>query len=108
LANKSGGSESGTKSSRLVNSDTRKSATSSRGSTKSRTTSENGVAVAQSDNLNTKSKKPMKKSKVIEVSDSEDDDLLEREAALASPAKGSESRKDTKASKILYMFPVIC
>jgi hypothetical protein len=73
-------------------------------SAKIRTTSVNGVAVAQSGNMNPKSKKPTKNSRVIEISDQEDDDSLEREAALASPAKGAESRKATKVSKSLYMF----
>ena len=41
---------------------------------KSRTTSVNGVAVAQSGNTNSKSKKPTKKSWVVEISDPEDDD----------------------------------
>jgi hypothetical protein len=75
-------------------------------SAKSRTTSVNGVAVTRSDNTgsNSKSKKPtnLKKSRVIEISDPEDSDSdsLEREAALASPAKGAESRKaSTKVSK---------
>ena len=45
------------------------------------------------------------KSRVIKISDPEesDDDSLEREAALASPAKGAESRKATKVSK-LYIY----
>jgi hypothetical protein len=74
-------------------------------SAKSRTTSVNGVAVTRSDTgSNSKSKKPsnLKKSRVIEISDLEDSDsdTLEREAALASPAKGAESRKaSTKVSK---------
>ena len=48
---------------------------------------------AWSGNTNSKSKKPTKKSQVVEISDPEDDNLLERNAALASPAKGAESRK---------------
>lgn len=71
---------------------------------KSRTTSENGVAIARTDVLKSKSKKSSKKNPVIEVSDSEDDDSLERQAALISPAKGAESRKATKVSKVLYTF----
>ena len=69
------------------------------------TTSANDIAVAQSDNMKSKSKKPTKKNRVIKItgsdSDTEDDDSLEREAALASPAKGVESRKatSTKVSK---------
>jgi len=68
-------------------------------SVKSRATSMNGVTVARSGNTNSKSKKPTKKSRVIEISDPEDDDSLERGAALASPAKGAESRKATKVGK---------
>jgi hypothetical protein len=72
---------------------------------KSRTTSENGVAVTnRSRNTNVKSKKPSKMSQIIEISDADDSDTLEREAALASPAKGAESRKATKVSKRSYMF----
>ena len=44
-------------------------------------------------------KKPTKKSQVVEISDPEDDDSLERNAALASPAKGAESHKATKVCK---------
>jgi hypothetical protein len=73
----------------------------------SRTTSVNSVAVARSGHLNSKSesKKPTKKP-VIEISDPEDDDSesLERGAALASPAKGAESRTTEKVSKSLYIF----
>jgi hypothetical protein len=72
-------------------------------SIKSRTTSVNGVAVVRSGNTNSKSKKPTKKSRVIEISDAEDDDSLERDAALESPAKGAELRKATKVSKNLYL-----
>jgi hypothetical protein len=68
----------------------------------------NGVAVARSGNTNSKSKKTTKKSQAIEISDPEDDDSLERGAALASPAKGAESRKATKVSKsfiyLHYMY----
>jgi hypothetical protein len=68
----------------------------------------NSVAVARSGNTNSKSKKPTKKSRVIEISDPEDDDSLERGAALASPAKGAESRKATMVSKsfiyLHYMY----
>ena len=74
-------------------------------STKSRTTSANDVAaVTRSENANSNLKKS-KKSRVIKISDPEesDDDSLEREAALASPAKGAESRKATKVSK-LYIY----
>ena len=70
-----------------------------------RTTSINGVAVARSGNMNSKSKKPAKKSHVIEISDPEDDDLLERGAALASPAKGAESRKATMVRKS-FIYPL--
>jgi hypothetical protein len=68
----------------------------------------NGVAVARSGNTNSKSKGPTKKSRAIEISDTEDDDSLERGAALASPAKGAESRKATKVMKsfiyLHYMY----
>jgi hypothetical protein len=94
-----------------ADSNSSRSVPASRASAKSRTTSVNGVAVARSGNTNSKSKKPTKKSRVIEVSDPEDDDSLEREAALASPAKGAESRKDTKVSKsfiyVHYMYKKI-
>jgi hypothetical protein len=66
----------------------------------------NSVAVARSGNTNSKSKKPTKKSRAIEISDSEDDDSLEKGAALASPAKGAESRKATMVSKSLYIFTI--
>jgi hypothetical protein len=66
----------------------------------SRTTSINGVAVARSGATDS-TKKTAKKSQVIEVSDPEDDDSLERGAALASPTKGAESRK---ATKVGYFF----
>ena len=74
----------------------------SQASVKSRTTSENGVAVAsaRSGNPNSKFKKPTQKRQVVEVSDSDDDDSLERGAALASPAKGAEFRKTSTVSKI--------
>ena len=74
-------------------------------SIKSRTTSENGVAVARTGDANSKFKKPTKKSRVIEItgSDAEDDDSLERDAALESPAKGAELRKAMKVSKSLYL-----
>ena len=72
-------------------------------SAKIRTTSVNGVAVVRSGNMNPTSKKTTKNSRVIEISDQEDDDSLERDAALASPAKGAESRKATKVSKSLYI-----
>ena len=75
----------------------------SRVSAKSRTTSVNGVAVARSGNMDFKSKKPTKKSRVVEISDSEDNDSLEREAALASPEKGAETRKATKVCKSFYI-----
>ena len=75
----------------------------SRVSAKSRTTSVNGVAVTRSGNMDFKSKKPTKKSRVVEISDSEDNDSLEREAALASPEKGAESRKATKVCKFIYI-----
>jgi hypothetical protein len=65
----------------------------------------NGVAVARSGNTNSRSKKPTKKSRVIEISDPVDDDSLERGAALASPAKGAESRKATKVRK-RYIFTI--
>ena len=71
---------------------------------KSRTTSVNGVAVAQSGNANSKSKKPTKKSRVVEISDPEDDNSLERGAALASPAKGAESRKATKVVSKSFIY----
>lgn len=81
----------------------------SHASAKSRTTSVNAVAVARSGNTNSRSKKITKKSRTIEISDPEDDDSLEREAALASPAKGAESRKATKVSKSLYLpFFTVC
>jgi hypothetical protein len=74
---------------------------------KARTTAVNDVAVARSGNANSKSKKPTKnlKAQVIEISDPEDDDSLERGAALASPAKGSESRKATNVSKFYISSP---
>jgi hypothetical protein len=99
-ANKSGSNDS------QANSSPGRSVPAPRASAKIRTTSVNGVAVARSGNVNPKSKKPSKKSRVVEISDQEDDDSLEREAALASPAKGAESRKATvtKVSKIIYMF----
>ena len=70
-------------------------------STKSCTTSANDVAtITRSENANSNLKKS-NKSQVIKISDPEsDDDSLEREATLASPAKGAESRKATKVSKI--------
>ena len=71
---------------------------------KSRTTTVNNVAVARSGDTNSKSKKT-KKAQVIEISDPEDDDSLERGAALASPAKGSESRKATNVSKFYISSP---
>ena len=71
---------------------------------KSRTTSVNGVAVAQSGNTNSKSKKPTKKSQVVEISDPEDDDSLERGAALANPTKGTESRKATKVVSKSFIY----
>jgi hypothetical protein len=77
-------------------------------SIKSRTTSVNGVAVVRSGNTNSKSKKPSKKSRAIEISDTEDDDSLERDAALESPAKGAELRKATKVSKGLYLHYLYC
>jgi hypothetical protein len=109
-----GSNNSGSNSSQSVITSTKKGVPASRvsgtgTSAKSRTTSVNGVAVTRSDNTgsNSKSKKPTnlkpeKKSRVIEISDPEDSDSdsLEREAALASPAKGAESRKaSTKVSK---------
>ena len=71
--------------------------------TKSRTTSTNAVALARTGNEKSKSKQSSKRAQVVEVSDSEDDDSLERDAALASPAKGVESRKTTKVSSVLYI-----
>jgi hypothetical protein len=107
-----GSNNSGSNSSQSVITSTKKGVPASRvsgtgTSAKSRTTSVNGVAVTRSDNTgsNSKSKKPTnlkKKSQVIEISNPEDSDSdsLEREAALASPAKGAESRKaSTKVSK---------
>ena len=69
------------------------------GTSKFRTTSVNGVAVARSGNMNSKSKKSTKKSRVTEISDPEDDDSLEREVILASPAKGAEFHKAATVSK---------
>jgi hypothetical protein len=107
-ANKSGSNNSGSNSSRPVDTSTIESVPVSRvsgTSAKSRTTSANGVTVTRSDNTNSKSKKPTKKSRVIEISDPEDsDDSLEREAALASPAKGAESRNATKVSKKIIIY----
>lgn len=79
-------------------------------SAKSRTTSANGVAVARSDNAanaKSKSKKSSKKNQIIEVSDSEDNDSLERAAALVSPAKGAESRNATKVSEACIFYYLI-
>ena len=87
---------------------TSRSVPASGASVKSRTTSMNGVAVARSGNTNSKSKGPTKKSQAVKISDTEDDDSLERGAALASPAKGAESRKATKVMKsfiyLHYMY----
>ena len=102
LANKSGSNDPQADSSQSV-----PASHASGASAKSCTTSLNGVAVARSGNTNSKSKKPTKKSQVVEISDPEDDDSLERNAALASPAKGAESCKATKVCKSLYMF-IIC
>ena len=73
----------------------------------SRTTSSNGVAVARSGNLKSKSesKKPTTSKKpVIEISDDDDSESLERGVALASPEKGVDSRRVAKVSKNLYIF----
>lgn len=70
---------------------------------KSRTTSVNGVAVVQSGDTNSKSKKTTKKRRAIEISDEEDDDSLEKAAALESPAKGVELRKTMKVSESFYI-----
>lgn len=92
-----------------ADSNSSRSVRASRASGKSRTTAVNGVVVARSGNMNSKSKKLTKKSRAIEISDSEDDDSLERGAALASPAKGMESRKDTKVSKsFIYLHYIYC
>ena len=103
LANKSGSNDPQADSSRSV-----PASHASGASAKSHTTSLNGVAVARSGSTISKSKKPTKKSQVVEISDPEDDDSLERNAALASPAKGAESRKATKVCKsfiyVHYMY----
>ena len=103
LANKSGSNDPQADSSQSV-----PASHASGASAKSHTTSLKGVAVAQSGSTISKSKNPIKKSQVVEISDPEDDDSLERNAALASPAKGAESHKATKVCKsfiyVHYMY----